>query len=66
MPYFYFRNYYTLEKVVYHQSYTEIRYRPGIYSIWKYIYIYIYKGGIMGYIYPKKLQFAAYGQFVLV
>ena len=29
---------------------------------------YIYIGGLMGYIYiyPKKLQFAAYGQFVLV
>ena len=28
----------------------------------------IYIGGLMGYIYiyPKKLQFAAYGQFVLV
>ena len=32
-----------------------------------YIYVYMYVG-LMGYIYiyPKKLQFAAYGQFVLV
>ena len=39
--------------------------------VYIYIYIYIYIiGGLMGYIYifiyPKKLQFAAYGQFVLV
>ena len=33
----------------------------------KYVYIYIiYRGGLLEYIYPKKLQFAAYGQFVLV
>ena len=32
------------------------------------LYRYIYIGGLMGYIniFPKKLQFAAYGQFVLV
>ena len=29
-------------------------------------YINIYIGGLMEYIYPKKLQFAAHGQFVLV
>ena len=33
----------------------------------KYMYIYIYNRRANGiYIYPKKLQFAAYGQFVLV
>ena len=26
----------------------------------------MYIGGLIEYIYPKKLQFAAYGQFVLV
>ena len=43
----------------------------------EYIYMYMYIGGLMGYmyiyrpdiytyIYTKKLQFVAYGQFVLV
>ena len=34
--------------------------------IYNYLYIYIYILFIYIYIYPKKLQFEAYGQFVLV